>query len=126
MRAVDTNVLVRLLVRDDRVQVAAAEDFVAAGAWISHLVLAETVWVLDAVYGAPRRRIATAVEMLLDHRDLAVEDPETVAAALAIFRKRTKIGFSDSLVLAIAQRAGHEPLGTFDRELGKCAGARRL
>ncbi len=43
MRAVDTNVLVRLVARDDPTQVAAAENFVARGAWISHLVLAETV-----------------------------------------------------------------------------------
>ena len=43
MRAVDTSVLVRLLVRDDADQVEVAEVFVASGAWISHLVLAETV-----------------------------------------------------------------------------------
>ena len=43
MRAVDTSVLVRLLVRDDADQVEMAEAFVASGAWISHLVLAETV-----------------------------------------------------------------------------------
>ncbi len=42
MRAVDTNVLVRLLARDDPKQVAAAEAFVSPGAWISHLALVET------------------------------------------------------------------------------------
>ena len=45
MRAVDTNVLVRLLARDDPKQVKVAENFVSAGAWVSHVVLAETVWV---------------------------------------------------------------------------------
>ena len=44
MRAIDTNVLVWLVVRDDDEQVAAADEFVAAGAWVSHLVLAETLW----------------------------------------------------------------------------------
>ena len=43
MRAVDTNVLVRLVTRDDRRQVAAAEAFVARGAWVSHLVLVAAV-----------------------------------------------------------------------------------
>jgi len=43
MRAVDTNLLVRLIVRDNARQVAAAESFVSAGAWVSHLVLAELV-----------------------------------------------------------------------------------
>jgi len=44
MRAIDTNVLVRLAARDDAKQVAAAEAFVARGAWVSHLVLVEAVW----------------------------------------------------------------------------------
>ncbi len=48
MLAVDTNVLVRLLARDDVKQARAADQAIAAGAWISHLVLAEAVWVLDA------------------------------------------------------------------------------
>lgn len=42
MRAVDTNVLVRLITRDDKKQVESAEEFVSKGAWVSHLVLAET------------------------------------------------------------------------------------
>ena len=50
MRAVDTNVLVRLVTRDDPGQVAAAEAFVERGAWVSLLALAEAVWVLAAVY----------------------------------------------------------------------------
>jgi len=126
MRAVDTNVLVRLLVRDDDVQVAAAEDFVSGGAWVSHVVLIETIWVLDSVYGAPHRRLASAIEMLLDHRELAIQEPEVVAAALAQFRKRPKLGFSDCLVLEVARRAGHLPLGTFDRHLAKLPGTERL
>ena len=62
MLAVDTNVLVRLVARDDADQVSAAEDFVNKGAWVSHLVLAETIWVLDSVYELSRVQIATAVE----------------------------------------------------------------
>lgn len=50
MLAADTNVLVRLIARDDAAQVRSAEKSVSKGAWISHLVLAETIWVLDSVY----------------------------------------------------------------------------
>lgn len=50
MRAIDTNVLVRLIARDHARQTAAAEAFIANGAWVSLLALAETVWVLDTVY----------------------------------------------------------------------------
>lgn len=126
MRAVDTNLLVRLLVRDDAGQLAAAEDFVAAGAWVSHLVLAETTWVLDAVHERTPAQLAAAVEMLLDHEQLAIQDPDVVTQALAEFRARPALGFSDCLVLEIARKAGHLPLGTFDRGLAKLEGARRL
>jgi predicted nucleic-acid-binding protein len=50
MRAVDTNVLVRILARDDPKQVRLADEFVASGAWVSLLALAETMWVLTTVY----------------------------------------------------------------------------
>ena len=122
MRVVDTNVLVRLLVRDDRAQLEAAEKFVANGAWVSHLVLLEALWVLDAVYARSSQQIASAVEMLLAHAELTLQDADVAAAALAQFRKRPKLGFSDCLVLEIARKAGHLPLGTFDRQLVKIDG----
>jgi predicted nucleic acid-binding protein len=64
MRAVDTNLLVRMLSRDDPRQAARADRFVETGAWVSHLTLAECIWALKAVYRLDRNRIATAVEML--------------------------------------------------------------
>jgi len=126
MRAVDTNLLVRLIVRDDPKQVAAAEKFVAKGAWISHLVLAETMWALEAVYGLPARAIADAIDMLLDHVAFSVQDPETARAALENFRRRPAVGFSDCLVVEIARRNGHLPVGTFDRALGGFEGVGHL
>ena len=126
MRAVDTNVLVRLVTRDDTEQVAVAEAFIAPGAWVSHLVLAEAMWVLASVYDLGPSAIVTAVEMLLNHRDLSLQDADVVAAALTHFRKRPKLGFSDCLVLEVARKAGHTPLGTFDRELSKLDSTQRL
>ena len=126
MRGVDTNVLIRLVARDDPAQVRAAEAFVAKGAWVSHLVLVEAVWVLTSVYRLGPRELTTAVEMLLNHQDLALQDPDTVAAALEQYRHRHSVEFSDCLVLEIARRAGHLPLGTFDRELARLNGAERL
>ncbi|PYR19270.1 MAG: PIN domain-containing protein [Acidobacteria bacterium] len=126
MRAVDTNVLVRLVTRDDAKQVAAAEGFVARGAWVPHLVLAEATWVLTSVYDRSPVEIAAAVEMLLDHQHLALQDSETVAAAVASFRRRPALGFSDCLVVEVTRKAGHLPLGTFDRSLARLDGAERL
>lgn len=126
MRAVDTNVLVRLISRDDAAQVAAAEAFVAPGAWVPHLALAEAMWVMESVYALKPAQIATAVEMLLHHKDLTLQDAEAVAAALARFRGRPALGFSDCLVLEVSRKAGHLPLGTFDRRLGRIEGAQAL
>ena len=126
MRAVDTNVLVRLLVRDDARQGEAADEFIAPGAWVSHLVLAETLWVLESVYARSAAQIAVALEMLLEHESLVLQDADTVAAALAHFRRKPVLGFSDTLVLEIARKAGHTPLGTFDKGLARLAGAQKL
>jgi predicted nucleic-acid-binding protein len=126
MRAVDTNVLVRLVARDDPKQAAAAETFVARGAWVSHLVLVEAVWVLTSVYGLAPRQIVTAVQMFLNHQDLAMQDPDAVVRALGHYRSKPGLGFSDCLVLEVARRAGHLPLGTFDRELSKLDGAQKV
>jgi predicted nucleic-acid-binding protein len=126
MLAVDTNVLVRLIARDDANQVQVADDFVSKGAWISHLVLAETVWVLDSVYGLSREKLTIAVEMLLNHRELTLQDSDVVAEALDNYRKRTAVDFSDCLVLSIARKAGHIPIGTFDRDFAKMEGVQRL
>jgi predicted nucleic-acid-binding protein len=126
MRAVDTNVLVRLITRDDPKQVAVADTFVAKGAWVPYLAIAEATWVLASVYERDPAAIATAVEMLLSHEQLTVQDSEVVAAAVAQFRQQPRVGFSDCLMVEVARKAGHTPLGTFDRALGKVDGAHRL
>jgi predicted nucleic-acid-binding protein len=126
MHAIDTNVLVRLLVRDDQRQLDVAEKFIVKGAWVSHVVLVETLWVLDALYERSAEQMQAAVSLLLAHVDLTLQDADVVAAALGQFRAKPTLGFSDCLVLEIARKAGHMPLGTFDRQLGKVAGAQRL
>jgi predicted nucleic-acid-binding protein len=123
MRSVDTNVLVRLITRDDRRQTEAAERFVAGGAWVPHIVLAETLWVLESVYDRTRNQLATLVEMLLAHQQLVIQDPETIAAALDLFRSRPRVDFSDCLILETSRKAGHLKLATFDRDLSKCDGS---
>ena len=126
MRAVDTNVLVRLVTRDDARQVATAEEFVGNGAWVSSLALAEATWVLETVYERKPAEIAAAVEMLLSQKNLVIQDAEAAANALEGFRKRPALGFSDCLMLEVARKAGHLPLGTFDRHLARLEGTQRL
>lgn len=126
MRAVDTNVLVRLITRDDARQAASADAFIRKGAWVSLLALTEAVWVLAAVYERKAAKLVTAIEMLLNHEHLVLQDADAVAAALDLFRSRPSLGFSDCLMLQVARKAGHLPLGAFDRGLGKIEGVQKL
>ena len=126
MRAVDTNVLVRLIARDDPKQVQAAEAFIAKGAWVSHVVLVETTWVLESVYELHPELIAVSVEMLLNHEHLTLQDAGTVEAAIESFRAHPRVSFSDALVVEIARKTGHVPVGTFDKALSKFDGSQRL
>lgn len=123
MRAVDTNVVVRLIVRDDAKQTESAESFVSSGAWISHIAIVETVWVLEYFYEKRRVEIVKVVEGLLDHKTLVVQDAEVVASALETFRQGKGVEFADCLILEVARKAGHTPLGTFDVKLAKIEGA---
>src|SRR5262245_25830641 len=126
MRAADTNVLVRLITRDDPKQVESAQDFISKGVWISHVVLAETSWVLQSVFKFSSEKIAFAIEMLLDHGQVTIQDADVVETALKNFRTRPNLRFSDNLIVEIARKSGHLPIGTFDRDLGKLEGAQRL
>ena len=125
MRAVDTNLLVRLLARDDAAQVTAAETFVEQALGCPTCAGRNAVGArcgLRANPGTARK----AIDLLLNHKNLTLQDADVVAAALARFRARPSLGFSDCLVLEIARKAGHLPLGTFDRNLAKLDGALAL
>src|ERR1051326_6379836 len=126
MRAVDTNILVRLITGGDPKQLRLAEDFVQKGAWVPQLAVAEAAWVLASIYEKTASEIATAIELLLNHEHLTIENSEVVSLALDNFRAKRIVGFSDCLLMEIARKAGHLPIGTFDRDLGKLDGAQRL
>jgi predicted nucleic-acid-binding protein len=126
MLAIDTNVLVGLLTRDDARQVVSAERFIEEGAWVPVLAVAEAAWVLGTWCGQSAAEVAEGIEMLLRHKDLVLQDSDVVEEALQLFRSRPALGFSDCLMLELARKAGHLPLGTFDRALGRVEGAQKL
>jgi predicted nucleic-acid-binding protein len=125
MRSVDTNVLVRVLTGDDPLQSPAAEAFIRTNApvWVSHLALVETVWVLESVYNCGKLEMVEALKRILDNKELALEDPSVVRAAIARYQARSKVGFDDCMILEIARKAGHVPLATFDKALERAEGA---
>jgi predicted nucleic-acid-binding protein len=126
MHAADTNVIVRLLTRDDPKQLVLAEAEASRGLWISHIVLLETSWVLESSFGRSRHDIADALGMLLANAKIMVQDSDVVAEALAQFRAHRAVELSDCLIFAIARKAGHLPLATFDRKLARMDGVALL
>ena len=125
MQAVDTNVLIRALTCDDPRQSPAAETFIReqAPVWVSHVVLLETVWVLESVYGCGKPQLIEAMTRIIDNKDLFLEEPSIVRMALALYQTEKKVHFEDCMILESARKAGHLPLATFDKALGKLEGA---
>ncbi|WP_171012774.1 MULTISPECIES: type II toxin-antitoxin system VapC family toxin [unclassified Sphingomonas] len=115
MKALDTNLLVRLIARDDPEQVGMAEDILVAGEiLILPTVLLETEWVLRARYGMPRDRIATGIAALCGQDGVTIASEAAVAAAVSAYR--TKGDFADLLHFALATEAGANGFVTFDRD----------
>lgn len=86
----------------------------------------QRAWILNSVNALPPSKLARAVELLLDHRQLVLQGFAVIQAALRQFGDRPSPGFSDCLMLASATAAGHLSLGTFDHNLAKVAGTQQL
>lgn len=130
MEAFDTNVVVRLLVHDDEQQCRDAESawrnaVTAGGAWLSTVVLVETIWVLRVAYKFDRTTSASALRRLISSEGVLVEDSELVSTALDAFESGPA-DFSDYVILESARRAAALPLVTFDAVLSKTDGTRAL
>ena len=118
MVAVDTNVLVRFLVRDDASQAARAEELVRDSAiWISKTVLLETEWVLRSLYEFTPQSLAGALRALAGLGTVFLEDAGAVAKALDWFEQG--LDLADALHLASAGNA--KQFATFDRKLARQA-----
>ncbi len=114
MIALDTNVVVRLLVRDHEVQARAALALLESGpTWISKTVLLEVAWVLSFSYERTSSQIVAALQRLLDVRDVHVEGRTDVATALDWCRQGMDV--ADALHVAAAGHA--KRFVTFDRSL---------
>lgn len=122
MIALDANVLVRLLVQDDRDQFAEALAVLERAAeaeercFLSDAVLCETVWVLTSRYGAGRPEILAAMSELVSDSRYVFHDSGALAEALRAF-ENGRAGFADYLIGAAARSRGARTTYTFDRKL---------
>ena len=127
MLGLDTNVLVRFLVRDDPAQFDKARRLikreVASGhrVFVSQLVLLETEWVLRSRYGFPKAEIIDVVSCLLDAADVQLEDEPAAEEALFVW-KDSAADFADCLIGAHNRRLGCRATATFDSKAAKPPG----
>jgi predicted nucleic-acid-binding protein len=131
MTGLDTNVLVRYIVRDDAAQAQAAARFLRehctpeSPGWVNRVVCCELVWVLQRSYGYSREQIGEVLERLLRTRQLSVEDLPAAWKALAAYRS-SKGDFADALLAATNRESGCTETVTFDRTAGSLDGMRLL
>ncbi|HLA75618.1 MAG TPA: type II toxin-antitoxin system VapC family toxin [Gammaproteobacteria bacterium] len=128
MIAVDTNVLVRVLVDDaeQRAQTAAARKKMRAAKqiFVPQIVQVECVWVFETAYRMHKDAVIGILSHLCNNSAFVLQHPETFMTALQWFQQNNA-NFADCLILAESRGAGCE-LFTFDKRLGKQHGARLL
>ncbi len=130
MLGIDTNVLVRLLILDDRIQSKRALEVVqkALGreqvVFVSLLVLIETEWVLRSRYGLDKAAVQGLLIDLLESRELTFEDEPAIEEALHDWKK-SHCGFADCLIFARNRRAGCAATVTFDRHAARLPGGQQ-
>jgi len=119
MLGIDTNVLIRYLIRDDQPQYEKARRLIAREVskgdplLVSLLVLLESEWVLRSRYGLPKSEIVAAFSAMLDATDLVFEDEPSIEHAIYLW-KDSSADFADCLIDARNLRLGCRATATFD------------
>ena len=125
MIAVDTNLLVRILVDDPsqpaQVKAARALASQAKQVFIPLVVQVETVWVLESGYKLSKKTIIQALEHIEINQAFVQEDEDLCHLALNLFRS-SDVDYSDCVILSTCQSSKHE-LYTFNKRLAKLKGA---
>lgn len=130
MIGLDTNILVRYFTLDDPSQTARAVEVMDSltaeePGFISSIVLAELVWVLESFYKLTKTEIVGCLETLLRSKELSVEKAEIAWQALNTFRKG-RSGYSDCLIERTAHAAGCRHTLTFDQKAASTSGMKLL
>lgn len=124
MKGVDTNVLVRYLVQDDKAQTEKAIHFLEndcdkrSPAFISGIVLCELVWVLEAGYDYSRTEIIHVIESILTVKQFHIHEPDVLWRALDSYKKMQG-DFSDHYIMHLNHEYGCTKTVTFDKKAAK-------
>jgi predicted nucleic-acid-binding protein len=126
MIGLDSNILLRYFMQDDAVQSPKATSIIEGfternRGYVSHVVLAETAWVLQATYKIPPVDVAISILGLLQAASLSVQDEEAVVEALHTSGDGRGT-FADALIGILASRAGCTKVLSFDKRAMRLPG----
>jgi len=118
---IDTNLLVRILIKDDEIQAQKAKKIIEQNksAFISVLVLCETIWILESRYEFVKKDIVLCLETILKTQQFEIEHRDIVWAALKDYQHISSVGFSDCVIGAIGKAYGCKYVVTFDKKAAK-------
>jgi predicted nucleic-acid-binding protein len=124
MIGLDTNILIRYITQDDKLQSKKASTFIEENCtednpgYINQIVLCEINWVLKHAYRYEKELIISVLDRLLQTRELIVENSENARSALG-FYKTGKADFSDYLIATLNHESGCADTATFDKKAGE-------
>lgn len=124
---VDTNVLVRHLTGDPPEMAALATAYLAneAELLVADLVVAETIYVLESFYDAPRGQIAAAMRSLLAFESVITLDPAMLLRALEVY-ELDRLDFAEAYLVAAAETTGVGRIASFDRAIDRLSTVERI
>jgi predicted nucleic-acid-binding protein len=131
VKGLDTNVIVRFLVRDDEAQWLQADQYINQAlennqpCLINNIVLCEVVWVLRSRYKISRDQLITILENLLNTNIFIFENPDDIAWAIHQM-KSGNADFSDYLIVRLNQQSGCNETASFDVKLGQLSQVKLL
>lgn len=117
---VDTNILVRHLTGDPVDMAARATAYLAEAVelYLTDLIVAETVYVLESFYEAPRDHVATAMRSLVSMRSVATVDPALLLRAIEVYES-DRLDFAEAYLVACAESTGIGRVASFDRSIDR-------
>lgn len=127
MIGLDTNIVVRYLAQDDPIQSPKATEIIERRlnedepGFVSLVTIAETVWVLDRLYGLSHQEIAHAIERMLQADRLVVQNEQEVFTAMIALKSGSGT-FADALIASLGAWAGCSSTLTFDKKATRIKG----
>jgi len=124
---VDTNILVRHLTGDPSAMAERATAFLASRSelYLTDLIVAETIYVLESFYKAPRDQVAEAMRSLVSMRSIVTVDPSLLLRAIEVY-EIDRLDFAESYLVACAESTGVGAVASFDKAIERVTTVARI